>query len=101
MTEGRKPSEIPYLHVRPPRRIVGVGGEGDPDATITGNRTALLRLRDQIDQALVAEEGLATVAYGYREIDGKRFDVTVQKATKPEQMGEAREPERPDRSMFT
>ncbi len=80
---------------------MGVGGEGDPDATITGNRYALLRLRDQIDRALVAEDGLAVIGYGYREIDDSRFDVTVQRATRPEEMGEAREPERPDRSMFT
>lgn len=58
MGEERLQHEIPYLHVHPPRRVVGVGGEGDPDATITGNRAALLRLRDQIDRALVAEEGL-------------------------------------------
>ena len=80
---------------------MGVGGEGDPDATITGNRYALLRLRDQIDRALVAEDGLAVIGYGYREIDDSRFDVTVQRVTRPEEMGEAREPERPDRSMFT
>lgn len=76
--DARPQHEVPYLHLRPPRRILGVGGEGDPDATLTGNRASLLRLRDQIDRALRADEGLATVAYGYREIDGKRFDVTVE-----------------------
>jgi hypothetical protein len=34
----RPQHEIPYRHVRPPRRIVSVGGEGDPDACIVGNR---------------------------------------------------------------
>ena len=97
----KPPSETPYLHVRPPRRIVGVGGEGDPDATITGNRAGLLALRDLIDAALRADEGMSVVGYGYREVDGSRFDVTVQRATSREQMGEAREPEKPDRSMFT
>jgi hypothetical protein len=42
----RPQHEIPYLHIRPPRRVVGVGGEGDPDATIAGNRAGLLKLRD-------------------------------------------------------
>jgi hypothetical protein len=99
---ARPQHEIPYLHVRPPRRVVGVGGEGAPDAPITGrNRAGLLKLRDQIDRALGAEDGMAVVAYGYREVDGSRFDVTVRRTTKPEEMGEPREPERPDRSMFT
>jgi hypothetical protein len=59
-SDGRPQYEVPYLHVRPPRRVVGVGGE----------------------------------------VDGAEFEATVQRANRPVQMGEAREPERPDRSMF-
>ena len=92
--------ETPYLHVRAPRRVVGVGGEGDPVAKITGNRAGLLALRDQVDAALEADEGMA-VATPYRETDGRRFDLFVQRADRRSQMGEPREPERPDRSMFT
>ena len=90
---------IPYLHVRAPRRVVGVGGEGDPVAKITGNRAGLLTLREQLDRALAADEGLASSG-AYREADERRFDLFVQRAHRREQMGEPREPERPDRSMF-
>lgn len=95
-----KPSEVPFLHVRPPRRVVGVGGEGDPLAKIHGNRAGLLALRDQIDAALAAEEGEASMA-PYRETDERRYDLVVMRATNRKQMGEAREPERPDYSIFT
>ena len=27
-------SETPYLHVRPPRRVVGVGGEGESEGSV-------------------------------------------------------------------
>jgi hypothetical protein len=97
--DGRPQREVPYLHVRAPRRVVGVGGEGDPLAKIHGNRTRLLKLRDQIDAALRAEEGVASSA-GYREMDERRFDLFVQRADKRTQMGEPREPELPDYSMF-
>lgn len=43
---------------------------------------------------------MAVVGYGYREIDGRAFDLAVHRATIPKQMGEAREPERPDYSML-
>jgi hypothetical protein len=96
---GRPQHETPYLHVRAPRRVVGVGGEGDPLAKITANRAGLLRLREQVDAALEAEEGAASSA-PYRETDERRFDLFVQRADRREQMGEPREPERPDYSMF-
>ena len=98
MTEKR--SETPYLHIRPPGRIVGVGGEGDPVAKIHGNRAGLLRLRSQIDAALGMDDGLASLSV-YRETDERRFELFVQRADKREQMGGPREPEKPDRSMFT
>jgi hypothetical protein len=99
--EGARPQhEVPYLHVRAPRRVVGVGGEGDPVAKVCGSRAGLLALREQLDYALLgAEEGLASQA-AYHETDERRFDLFVQRAHKRGQMGEPREPDRPDRSMF-
>jgi hypothetical protein len=79
--------------------VVGVGGEGEPLAKITGNRTGLLALKEQVERALRAEEGMA-VKGPYRETDERRFDLFVQRAHKRGQMGEPREPERPDRAMF-
>ena len=64
--DARPQHEVPYLHVRAPRRVVGVGGEGEPVAKITGNRAGLLALREQLDLALVADEGLTSQA-AYRE----------------------------------
>ena len=96
----RPQHEVPCLHVRAPQRVVGVGGEGDPTARVYGNRAGLLRLREQVDGALAAEEGLAVEA-AYRETDERRFDLWVMRAHKRGRMGEPREPEPPDRSMFT
>ena len=92
--------EVPYQHVRAPTRVVGVGGEGDPTAKVTGNRAGLLALREQIDRALEADEGVA-IEVPYRETDERRFDLWVMRAHSREQMGEPRKPERPDYSMFT
>ncbi len=97
--EAKPQHEVPYLHVRPPRRVVGVGGEGDPLAKIHGNRAGLLKLREQVDAALRAEEGMAS-SDAYRETDERRFDLFIQRADRRTQMGEAREPEPPDYSMF-
>ena len=97
--DARPQHEVPYLHVRAPRRVVGVGGEGDPVAKIHGNRAGLLALAEQIRSALEAEEGMAVRA-PYRETDERRLDLFVQRADRRPQMGEPREPERPDRSMF-
>jgi hypothetical protein len=97
---GRPQHEMPYLHVRPPRRVVGVGGEGDrPVARLYANRAGLLALRGQIDRALAAEEGTASEGR-YRETDEAEYDLWVMRATNRKQMGESRAPERPDRSMF-
>ena len=97
---GERPQhEVPYLHIRAPRRVVGVGGEGEPAAEIHADRAGLLVLREQIDRALQAGEGLAVDA-PYFEADERRFDLWVMRAHKRSQMGEPREPERPDRSMF-
>ena len=78
---------------------MGVGGEGDPLAKITANRTGLLRLREQVDAALEADEGTASSST-YRETDERRYDLLVMRADRRRLMGEPREPERPDRSMF-
>lgn len=59
-----------------------------------------LRLREQIDRALQAEEGMA-VEVPYRETDERRFYLVVMLAMRREQMGEPKEPERPDYSAFT
>jgi hypothetical protein len=98
-TSERPQHEVPYLHVRAPKRVVGVGGEGDPLAKITANRAGLIALKEQVEAALEADEGMA-VKGPYREADERRFDLFVQRAHKREQMGEPREPERPDRAMF-
>ena len=91
--DGRPQHEVPYLHVRAPRRVVGVGGEGDrPLAKITANRSGLLELRGQIDRALAADEGMET--------DEAEYELWVMRAASRKQMGEPRVPEKPDRSMF-
>jgi hypothetical protein len=92
--------EVPYLHVRAPKRVVGVGGEAEPVAKITGNRARLLVLGKQVEKALGAGEGLASSA-PYRETDERRYELFVQRADTRRQMEEPREPERPDRSMLT
>ena len=98
--EGHPQHEVPYLHLRPPKRVVGVGGEGDrPVARLYANRAGLLELRGQIDRALAAEEGMAAEGR-YRETDEAEYDLWVMRATNRKQMGGPREPERPDYSMF-
>ena len=97
--DGRPQHEVPYLHVRAPRRVVGVGGEAEPVAKITGNRAGLLALAEQIRSALEANEGLASSA-SYRETDERRVELFVQRADRRRQMGEPREPERPDYSRM-
>jgi hypothetical protein len=98
--DARPQHEVPYLHVKPPRKIVGVGGEGDrPVARLYANRAGLLRLREQIDRALAADEGMAAEGR-YRETDEAEYDLWVMRATSRKQMGEPRGPERPDYSMF-
>jgi hypothetical protein len=99
-SDCRPQHEVPYLHVRAPGRVVGVGGEGKPLAKIRGNRAGLLQLRDQVDAALGADEGMASSA-AYKETDERRYELFVQRADKRLQMGEPREPEPPDYSMLT
>lgn len=79
---------------------MGVGGEGDPLATVPANRAGLLQLREQIDAALAADEGMATERR-YRETDDAEYNLVVFRAPSREAMGEPKEPERPDYSMFT
>jgi hypothetical protein len=98
---GERPQhEVPYLYVRQPRRIVGVGGEGDrPVARLYANRAGLVALREQVDRALAADEGMAAEGR-YPETNEAEYDLWVMRATSRKQMGESREPERPDYSMF-
>ncbi len=97
--DGRPQHEVPYLHVRPPRRVVGIGGEAEPVAKITGNRVGLLALAEQIRNVLEADEGIASSAT-YRETDERRVELFVQRADRRRQMGEPREPERLDYSRM-
>jgi hypothetical protein len=97
--DARPQHEVPYLHVRAPKRVVGVGGEAEPVAKITGNRAGLLALALQIQSALEADEGLASSAT-YRETDERRVELFVKRADRRRQMGEPREPERPDYSRM-
>ena len=99
-TSERPQHGVPYLHVRAPKRVVGVGGEGDPLVKVTAKRAELLQLREQVVAALEADEGMASSAT-YRETDERRFDLFVMRADRRAQMGEPKGPERPDRSMFT
>jgi len=95
----RPQHEVPYLHIRAPRRV-GVGGEGDrPVAKIYANKAGLLALREQVDRALAAEEGMAAEDR-YRETDEAEYDLWIMRAASRKQMGGPREPEGPDRSMF-
>jgi len=70
-------------------------------AEIHGNRAGLVGLRGLIDAALAAEGRMASISYGYRATDGRRCDVSVQRATRREQMGEPKKPDRPAYSAFT
>jgi hypothetical protein len=70
-----------------------VGG-GSPSSPALRERAGLLELRGQIDRALAAEGR-------YRETDEAEYDLWVMRATSRKQMGEPREPEGPDYSMFT
>jgi hypothetical protein len=53
-----------------------------------------------VDAALEAEGGLASSAAN-REANERRYELFVQRADRREQMGEPREPGRPDYSRFT
>jgi hypothetical protein len=68
-------------------------------ARITANKAGLLALKEQIDRALAAEEGMAAEGR-YCETDEADYDLWVMRATSRKQMGEPKEPERPDYSMF-
>ncbi len=75
-----------------------MGGQADPVAKIYGNRAGLLALRDQVDVALRADEGLASSA-AYRETDERGTNCSC--SGRRDAMGEPREPGRPDYPMFT
>jgi hypothetical protein len=77
-SEGRRPNLV--LHVR------AAAPSPTPAATITGNRAALLALRDLIDAALESEASNATRAF--READGADFQLAVWVAKSREAMGE-------------
>lgn len=98
MSENQPQHEISYLHIRPPRSA-GAGGHANAD--IVGNRAGLLRLREHIDAALAAGEGMGSMHWnGYREIDGLVYGLMVLRAHRPDKMGEAKKPEPPDYSRL-
>ncbi len=68
-------------------------------AKITRNRAGLLALAEQIRSVLEADEGIASSAT-YRETDERRVELFVQRADRRRQMGEPREPDRPDYSRL-
>jgi hypothetical protein len=96
---GRPQREGPYLRARALKRVAGVGGEAEPTAKILGNRPGLLALREQVDGALAADEGIASSGTD-READERIFDLFVQRAHRRKQMGEPKEPDRPDYSRM-
>jgi hypothetical protein len=61
--------------------------------------SGLRRRVEGLEGTLRADEGMASSA-GYRETDERCSDLFVQTADGRTQMGEAREPEPPDYSMF-
>ena len=78
----RKPE--PYLHVR------SVDGLLFELATaVTGNRAALLRLKEQIERALEGRDGdVPFEEEVYRDVNGQPFEVAVKLARRREEMGE-------------
>ena len=91
--------EVTYRHGRAPRWVGGVGGEAEPVAKIIANRARLLALAEQIRSALEADDGPASSAT-YRETDECCVELFVQRADRRRQMGEPREPDRPDYSRL-
>ena len=68
-------------------------------ARLHANRAGFLALREQIDRALAADEGMAAEGR-YRETDEAQYDLWVMRAASRKQMGQPREPERSAHSMF-
>jgi hypothetical protein len=76
-----KPPKKPHLH------IGSVDGLLFPETiAITGNATALLQLRDQIERALAGEEAYALEEDVYQDVNGVPFEVAVKWAKGKEEM---------------
>ena len=93
-----KPSRTPHLHVR---SVDGLLFE--QAIAVTGNRTALLQLRAQIDRAL--KNPNASFPYEetiYHDVHGEPFEVVVKLARRREEMEEpVPRPERtPERLLW-
>ncbi len=66
----------------------------------SANRAGLLKLREQVDRALRADEGMAAEGR-HRKTDEAGYDLVVFRAPSRKQIGKPRDPERPDYSVFT
>ncbi len=76
-----KPQKKPYLHIR------SVDGLLFPEAiAITGNATALLKLRAQIERALRGVESYLFSEAVYLDVNGIEFEVAVKWAKSKEEM---------------
>jgi hypothetical protein len=78
-----KPAKRAHLHIR------SVEGLLFPEAiAITGNATALLKLRTQIERALAGEDSYPFEEAVYRDVDGNEFEVAVNWTKSKEEMEE-------------
>jgi hypothetical protein len=76
-----KPQKQPRLHIR------SVNGLLLPESiAITGNATALLQLRAQIERALRGEESYPFEESVYQDVNGAPFEVDVKWAKSKEEM---------------
>jgi hypothetical protein len=80
--EAKSP-KTPHLHVRSVEGLLF-----EEAIAITDNARALLRLRDQIDRALMNENSHPFDEAVYRDTNGTEFEVAVKKATSREGMRE-------------
>jgi hypothetical protein len=78
-----EPAKTPHLHVRPVKGLLF----GDAIA-ITGNATALLQLRVQVDRTLRNETAYPFEEGIYHDANGSRFEVAVKRARIKKEMSE-------------
>jgi hypothetical protein len=78
-----KTQKQPHLHIR------NVEGFLFPEAiALTGNATALLKLRDQIERSLASEDSYPFEEAVYQEVNGAPFEVAVKWVRRKEEMEE-------------
>lgn len=79
MNDGKHPPKLPHLHVM---SVEGLLGEA---IAITGNATALLQLRAQIEQALRSESSYPLSEATYHDVNGIPFELVVKWAKSKEE----------------